>query len=167
MCDYSLHGMPNRLAMNGERLVVHRFSSGTLGLAPAAKPVEGPPLRITTARFWKELFRFLFAGTPECAVCVPPGAELRLSRIPAALRQRLRVESEEAVTFTQLTAYENTHRDAVRFRSGAVILLQELIPGQPVQVLNLGEHEMDGAPPTEEGAALSFAGAPAMISRPR
>ena len=33
MCDYSLAHFPNRLAVEGEQLVVHRFATRTLGLA--------------------------------------------------------------------------------------------------------------------------------------
>ena len=36
MCDYSLHTYPNRLAADGEDLVVHRFGAGSLGLASPA-----------------------------------------------------------------------------------------------------------------------------------
>jgi hypothetical protein len=32
MCDYSLHGIKNRLAEKGEALVIHRFYSGSKGL---------------------------------------------------------------------------------------------------------------------------------------
>ncbi len=32
MCDYSLHGIRNRLAEEGETLVVHRFFTGSKGL---------------------------------------------------------------------------------------------------------------------------------------
>jgi hypothetical protein len=28
MCDYSLEGLPNRLAVRGEQLVTHRFVTG-------------------------------------------------------------------------------------------------------------------------------------------
>ena len=35
MCDYSLAGLPNRLAVEGEQLVVHRFQTGAMGLAPS------------------------------------------------------------------------------------------------------------------------------------
>ena len=35
MCDYSLAGIPNRLAVEGERLVACRFSTGSMGLASA------------------------------------------------------------------------------------------------------------------------------------
>jgi hypothetical protein len=44
MCDYSLHGIPNRLAEEGEVLVVHRFFTGSKGLTsheylkPTAQP---------------------------------------------------------------------------------------------------------------------------------
>jgi hypothetical protein len=34
MCDYSLHGLPNRLAVEGEGLVTYRFPTGSGGLAP-------------------------------------------------------------------------------------------------------------------------------------
>ena len=36
MCDYSLCGIPNRLAVEGEELVVHRFSTGSMGMASLA-----------------------------------------------------------------------------------------------------------------------------------
>ena len=34
MCDYSLAHFPNRLAVEGEPLIVHRFGGGALGLGP-------------------------------------------------------------------------------------------------------------------------------------
>ena len=36
MCDYSLYGIPNRLAAEGEQLVVHRFPTRSIGLACSA-----------------------------------------------------------------------------------------------------------------------------------
>ena len=35
MCDYSLLAIPNRLAVSGEELIVHRFEAGSVGLASA------------------------------------------------------------------------------------------------------------------------------------
>jgi hypothetical protein len=35
MCDYSLMTIPNRLAVSGEELIVHRFEAGSVGLASA------------------------------------------------------------------------------------------------------------------------------------
>jgi hypothetical protein len=46
MCDYSLAGIPNRLAAEGEHLVVYRFSTGARGLTPpTASPALGWPGR--------------------------------------------------------------------------------------------------------------------------
>ena len=44
MCDYSLHGIKNRLADEGETLVVHRFYTGSKGLTSPEylKPIEKP-----------------------------------------------------------------------------------------------------------------------------
>ena len=36
MCDYSLGGLLNRLAVDGEELTVHRFSTHSIGLASSA-----------------------------------------------------------------------------------------------------------------------------------
>lgn len=35
MCDYSLMTIPNRLAVSGEELVVHRFEAGSAGSSVA------------------------------------------------------------------------------------------------------------------------------------
>jgi hypothetical protein len=118
MCDYSLAGIPNRLAKEGERLVVCRFSTGSMGLTSGAS-----------------LWRSLFKETP--AVCVPPGARLLLRDIPCDLQQQFDVQATEEVTFVQLSAEAYRHRDAVRFRNGREVLLQRLKYGQRVEVLSL------------------------------
>ncbi|MBZ5578649.1 MAG: hypothetical protein LAP40_18970 [Acidobacteriia bacterium] len=127
MCDYSLAYFPNRLAVDGERLAVHRFPCGTLGLAAAR-------------RSWKQI---LFPGT-TCAVCVPPGARLLLEDIPAHLQREFEIRPCEEVTFGQRTAEEFTHRDGVRFSNGREILLQRLQPGQRVQVISLAPDDEPG-----------------------
>ena len=120
MCDYSLAGIPNRLAMEGEELVVHQFCTGTLGLAPRCSPL---------ARLW------FSKATP--AVCVPPGASLRLRDVPEDLRRRFQVGQSEEVTFVQLSATAYQYRDAMRFKNGRELLLQRLKCGQRVEVLCL------------------------------
>jgi hypothetical protein len=116
MCDYSLARIPNRLAVEGERLVVHRFSTGSLGFA---SPCSQPLSKETTA------------------VCIPPCARLRLRDIPEALQLQLGLNSTEEVTFVQLSAEAYEYRDAVRFQNGREILLQKLGCGQQVDVLSL------------------------------
>ena len=119
MCDYSLAHVPNRLAVDGETLQVRRFGCSH-GLGSA---------RLT----WREI---LFPGS-RVAVCVPPGARLRLTQIPESLQRQLEVSSREVVTFVQQTAEEFRYRDAVRFANGREILLQLLHPGQRVEVLTV------------------------------
>lgn len=128
MCDYSLAHLPNRLAVAGETLVVHRFSSYSRGLTCAR-------------RTWKQI---LFPETRP-AVCVPPGARLRLMDIPEHLQRELGVSSGETVTFVQQSAEAFRYRDAVRFANGREILLQRLSCGQRVEVLTLESPEQADA----------------------
>jgi len=140
MCDYSLMGVPNRLAQEGERLVIHRFPTGSLGLASpndvtlAARPRSG------RKTFWRSL-REIFdpPATAVQAVCIAPGARLRLRDIPLELQGELGVGAEEIVKFTQISAAVNTYRDAVRFANGREVRLQDLSEGQRVRVLDLSE----------------------------
>jgi hypothetical protein len=133
MCDYSLAHFPNRLAVEGEQLVVHRFDTFAIGLAPAC-----PTLKQT-------LFR---TGRP--AVCVPPGARLLLRDIPEPLQHRLGVGAVEEVTFVEQTSEAFRFRDAVRFANGRELLLQHLQRGQHVEVLSLGSGEEEMEPRVEE-----------------
>jgi hypothetical protein len=136
MCDYSLMGIPNRLAREGEDLVVYEFRTGSRGLT-ADTPVANTD---TQGRY--EIFgvvkKLLGNLAPErVAVCIPPGARLLLSDIAEDVQNSFAVSAKEEVTFTQLTATANTYRDAVRFTNGREILLQRLNKGQRVRVLQL------------------------------
>ena len=127
MCDYSLMSMPNRLAVEGEELIVHKFPTGSLGFgSPIGRPRS----------FWAELKEF-FKPAPIPVVCVPPGAHLMLRDIPARLQSEFGMGPEEEVVFTQLSAAVNCYRDAVRFRNGKETLLQHLAAGQHARVLHL------------------------------
>src|SRR6266480_3937786 len=119
MCDYSLAGVPNRLAVEGEQLVVHRFSTGSVGLASPCSSLSS-----------KE--------TP--AVCIPRWSRLRWRDIRQALQSC--VNATEEVTFVQLIAEAYQYRDAVRFQNGREILLQRLGCGQQVEVLSLASSDI-------------------------
>ena len=118
MCDYSLVSVPNRLAVEGEKLVACRFSMGSIGLTSR------------DASLWR-----WFKQTP--AVCVPPGARLLLRDIPKDLQRQFDVQATEEVTFVQVSAEAYRYRDAVRFRNGREVLLQWLRCGLQVKVLSL------------------------------
>jgi hypothetical protein len=151
MCDYSLHTFPNRLAADGEGLVVHRFCAGSLGLA---SPADLGPV-ISAARSdkfwsWSSIKSWFQAQGPQWeaqnripAVCVPPGARLVVRDIPKRLQRELSVSETEEVVFVQTTAEANAYRDAIRFHNCRQILLQELREGQRVRVLSTGVTELE------------------------
>jgi hypothetical protein len=138
MCDYSLMGVPNRLAVEGEQLVVHRFRTGSLGLAaPLGSQLPDPPSEQPKS-VWERLKSFFNPPEQDSvqAVCIPPGARLVIEDIPASLQRALEVGPIELVTFTQIEAAAS-YRDAVRFKNGRELRLQELREGQHVWVMDL------------------------------
>ena len=143
MCDYSLHLFPNRLGVEGEELVVHRFGGASLGLAsPSDLPVpqSATPcgVRSRWARIKSWFQRPLWEAEKRVpAVCVPPGSRLILQDIPKTLQRELGVDETEHVTFTQISAEVNTYRDAIRFRNGRQLLLQRLREGQRIAIVSL------------------------------
>ena len=142
MCDYSLAGIPNRLAAVGDQLTVHRFYTGSIGLATTAS-VEArdswrkDPSRLKRCLCAIDAFLARVAGADSCAVCVPPGAALIIRDFPKRLQRELQVGPTEDVTFVQLSSNDHQYRDAVRFRNGREVLLQRLSVGQRVSVLSL------------------------------
>jgi hypothetical protein len=161
MCDYSLMGVPNRLAVKEEQLVLHKFRTGSLGLAsPLELDVDlvNPPTERPRS-FWARAS--LFFNPPEKpsvrAVCIPPGAQLVVEDIPASLQQGLGIGPIELVTFTQITLpnsnsgqfeVSGSHRDAVRFKNGREVRLQDLREGQRMWVMDLGAEA--GSEPVRE-----------------
>ncbi len=152
MCDYSLMEFPNRLAVEGESLVVHRFRSGSLGLASPSDccPRIENPSRSRT--FWAAVKEFFNPPIPVSgpAVCIPPGARLILHDVPRRVQNDFAVGECEEVTFVQLSEMANFYRDAVRFRTGDTLRLQDLLEGQQVDVVDLGYDAIEEpyVPPT-------------------
>ncbi len=140
MCDYSLHALQTRLAVEGEHLIVHRFRTGSIGLAAAPPPVDNPEGRPKIG-FWRKFFQLEEKPSARCAVCIPPGAKLLLHGISRRLQKQTGSGETQEVTFTQLSAEPSTYRDAVRFHNGLTLLLQRLEPGQLVDVLSLAGEE--------------------------
>jgi hypothetical protein len=143
MCDYSLMALPNRLAVCGEELVVHRFELGSVGLAaPADVYRRKKQNEVPASGFFAKLRRALFPPVMECcsAVCIPPGARLLVRDIPESLQVELELDSPvQEVVFTQLSTVG--YRDAIRFENGLEVLLQRLVEGQRVRVLALSGQE--------------------------
>lgn len=144
MCDYSLMAVPNRLAREDEELVTYRFPTGSLGLAsPTDVKRLKDPQPVAQRSLWCMVREFFNPPKAEAvaAVCIPPGARLRLNDIPVRLQHEAGVADSEDVTFTQISAAVNSYRDAVRFSNGREVRLQELREGQRVKVLDLSMAE--------------------------
>lgn len=153
MCDYSLCGIPNRLAAEGEDLFVRRFSTGSMGLASVADLRECQRIKETAPKksFWQRVKDWAEHADPYAnvpAVCIPPGARLTVRNIPQGLQRRFHLQPEETAVFTQITSETNKYRDAIRFQGGREILLQYLPEGMPVQVLSLAGASERLAPAT-------------------
>lgn len=155
MCDYSLMAIPNRLAVCGEELVIHRFESGAVaGLAsPCDLRKRQEYRRVPSYGFWQRLKEFFDPPSAPAipAVCIPPGTRLLVRDIPANLRRECGIQKDiEEAVFTQITAAENTYRDAVRFPNGFEVLLQRFAEGQRLRVLSLSAAEEQGSGRVEQ-----------------
>jgi hypothetical protein len=153
MCDYSLHGIKNRLANEGEQLFIHKFHTGSIGLASVTdlRNLEKPAGAGVWARFkcWVENRRRRINGDMKRAlpaVCIPPGARLHVDGIPAPMQKQFGVGPREEVRFVQLTAEPFRYRDAIRFNNGREVILQKLSDGLRMDVLSLALVEETPAP---------------------
>jgi hypothetical protein len=145
MCDYSLLGLPNRLASDGEELVTHRFSTGSIGMASPHEIDAGQLQRRAAvgSSFWSRFKSWASpAPAPQVpAVCIPPGTSLVMSHIPDRVRREYGLGPRADVTFAQLNAEAFRYRDAIRLASGKYILLQAFPCGTRFQVVALAPAE--------------------------
>ena len=121
MCDYSLHGVANRPAKVGDKLVSTIFvNSFTRG--------------------------FTEAGEPKVAVCLLPGTELAFEQeveVDHVFRRLLPrfgfgKTGQRVARFRQVNlARQDTHHDALEFPNGKIVLVTKLRAGQRANVLQL------------------------------
>ena len=138
MCDYSLACVSSRDAVEGERLIVHRFPNGVKGF------VSQPEVLAFTAGetgVWKKIWNWFCSRTPY-AICLPAGARLIMRDVPDSLRMQLGVGCDEEVTMVQ-SGTPDAFRDAVRFQQGTEILIQRLPVGQVADVLSLSRNSRE------------------------
>jgi hypothetical protein len=147
MCDYSLQGVPNRLAVEGEELVTYRFPTWSVGMATPTDiaAANRPKPQVECRRSWWSALRHWLDPHMELdqvpAVCIPPGAHLFMNHIPEVLRRKFALQAVEDVTFVQLSADAYRYRDGIQFRNGKQVLLQELTEGVRFKVLSLASSQ--------------------------
>jgi len=140
MCDYSLMMVRSRLAVEGEELVAHKFQSGSVGLVSCSD--VNTWLNQRPMGFWRRL-KWWFSSDEEPApvACIPPGAQLQVFGISRSLQKRFNLRECEEATFTETSAEERRHRDALCFANGSILLLGWLPEGQRLRVLRLASRE--------------------------
>jgi hypothetical protein len=154
MCDYSLMGFPNRLAVSGEALMVHRFPTGTMGLISSSDGRRRQKLAARPRGLFERIVHFLSRPQVQTytAVCIPPGARLFVRDIPEKLQREFGLQGDvQPGMFTQTDAGIG-FRDAIRFGNGCDISLQRLHEGQRIWVRSLSSPEegsLDGTPVEE------------------
>lgn len=147
MCDYSQHGLPSRLACEGELLITYRFPTQLIGLASALDldEAERQKRRVRRSRTWMSAIKRWCTRDVEAgripAIFIPPGARLRMTHIPAALRTRWALRPVEDVWFTQTGDDPEQFRDAIRFGNGRLLVLQTLPESICFMVLSLGSDQ--------------------------
>jgi hypothetical protein len=79
-----------------------------------------------------------------------------MNHIPAGLRRKFVLETEEEVTFVQLSPDAYRYRDGIRFRNGKQVLLQEITEGVCFEVLTLASSQTgtEAEPQRVRGSAL-------------
>ncbi len=160
MCDYSLYTVKSRLACESDDLVLHRFDTGSLGFCAQAE-LEQELRRSKLERSWSSFLQWMFprkqAGCVT-AVCIPPGARMLISEVPAHARAVWGSLEMKAVDFTQLSERSFAYRDALRLPDGEAVLLQKLPEGLRATVLALAPLEEQPLQPVfvrERARALS------------
>ena len=124
MCDYSLHTVRSRPAQVGDKLKTYNFNTGTTGFA-----------------------------APEdtnMAVCVLPGTELAFATAvvchsPRVLGWKRQTIKQTTAIFRQINNdVRYTHRHALEFPDGQMVLLTRLAAGQEATVLQLPAQPLTG-----------------------
>lgn len=110
--------------------------------------------RYETTLFPSGTIRLTAPGAPHTAVCLACDTALRISDIPAALRQEFRLGARETAVFTRLD--NGSYQDAVRFANGAEVSLQRFPTGVGFEVKQLLENMKHGEKRIEDAA---YAGA--------
>lgn len=141
MCDYSLYSNETRLAEDGEELVLHKFTTGTLGFISASDLAQAEAQAKTEPEgFWPSL-KALFLPPQEQkmrvpVICIPPGARLLLGDVPPKVQASLCIGSSEIAVFTEVSSRSYSYRDALLLPNGTRVLLQDLPPCLHAMVLS-------------------------------
>ncbi len=161
MHTYSFMNLGGRLAADGEELVAHRFSSGSIGmlsrpdyeswrrtlerstLNEASTTNEAHHFARSVKNLAAEVLSFYgfrrealpLNGEPGPVVEIPAEALLRVFGISSDWQQQYRFSSFEDALFFEGSPHSSCRRDSLCFGNGLTIPLQFLHEGQLIKVL--------------------------------
>lgn len=127
-------GVKSRMAEAGDELVVFRFPAGVLGFASREELDE---LKLDPTSRW-ERFRQIFAqhhAIRITAVHIPYGSHLILRQLPPAVRGKAGLADTEEAIYVRCPDCSRRPCDALRFRDGRHILIQNLLEGQEAYLM--------------------------------
>jgi hypothetical protein len=157
MCDYSLYSIQNRLAEQGEELVLHKFETGSVGFASAPDLLRFEAAKEKeSSSFWSAMRDWLLLPPRTWrlpAICVPPGTRLLITDIPQVIQKSLCIQASEIVVFTELHSRTYSYRDALLLPNATRVLLQDLPEGIHALVLSALPDSSMQAVPVEVHAA--------------
>lgn len=117
MCEYSLEGVPSRVAQVGDRIVSTRFKTSF---------VRG----------------FGLVGARDIAICLAPGTELVFDRVPeidAGLARLPKRDAGDALAHFRRVNDDRPHlpHDALEFADGEILLVAHLAENQAATVIQI------------------------------
>jgi hypothetical protein len=127
MCDYSLEVYKSQPAEVGEKYQLHRFPSGTMGLAVVGSGNA--------------------YGCPTAA-CLKEGSKLLVTGFSSQAQEELGIGIAEEAIFTKAAEASaalrlRAHRDAVLFSGSRMVLLQQLGGDVSITLLSLPEEKLE------------------------
>jgi len=139
MSDYSVQGVKNRPALEGEVLVIYRFDNGSKGLISPQNLDIGESKNVESRQETPSA-----EPSIESIVGIPDGAELVMTGISPSFQSSHHISPTEVVIFRRVTENSeagDVHRETVEFRNGARVALEDLEVGQRVGILALSAAE--------------------------
>lgn len=136
MYVYLLHSAGNRLAREGEELVVGRLDNGSLAFVSGRDLAQ---LQQKKESIWVDLVNCLLFRTSAniSTVRIPAGAHLLLRNVPLSVQESLGIGPCEEVVFSEISSRGYTYRNALTLPDQTKVLVEDLCKGIEATVLCL------------------------------
>lgn len=134
MYVYLLHSVGNRLAREGEELVVGRLDNGSLAFVAERDLAK---LERKKESIWADFFNCLLFRTSAniSTIRIPAGAHLFLRNVPLSVQESLGIGHSEEVIFSEISGRGYSYRGALILPNQTRVLVEDLCKGIEATVL--------------------------------